>query len=87
MTLRAFGFDYENPKSLQSVTAERAARLTRLIAYNERMHAELPTLFSNRLHQRKYRKKFDLLREKYSRRLDTLQMLFDSYTELISNEQ
>jgi len=83
LTLRAFGFDYESRNSLQSITAERAARLQMQIAHYERMHADLPMLFHARLHRRKYRKKFDWLRSKYSRRIDALQMLLDSYTELI----
>lgn len=83
LVLKKFGFDYENPKSLQSITAEGAARLVMGIAHYERMHADLPMLFHTRLHRRKYREKFDWLRAKYSRRIDALQMLLDSYNELI----
>ena len=85
LILREFGWDYENQKSLQSITADRAARLVMEIETYERMHTELPMLFHHRLHRRKYRRKFDWLRAKYSRRILALEMLFLSYRELIKN--
>jgi len=85
LMLKLHGFDYENRNSLQSVTAERAAKLSMAIAHQERLIDGLPMLFSTRLHQRKYRKKYDWMNAKYRHRLRVLNLLMKSYDELISN--
>lgn len=82
LVFNAHGFDEENPKSLQSITAERAARLTIEIGVCQHALAGLPALSLNWLGLKDCVPRYIAMEAKYKRRLSALNMLLCSYADL-----
>lgn len=86
LVFNAHGYDEDNPKSLKSITAVKAARLTIEIEHCKYSLAGLPALSLNWLSRKDCVPRYIAMEAKYKRKLAALNMLLCSYADLLEDE-